>query len=46
MTRAWAIELAPFGIRVVSIHVAYLAGDKARFATGTQFTLDAGLLTR
>ncbi|MDR1410632.1 MAG: SDR family oxidoreductase [Spirochaetaceae bacterium] len=91
MTKAWAIELAPFGIRVVSIHptgvntpmndglaamegltpveiaersagnllpvpwieaedtaylVAYLASDKARFATGAQFTLDAGLLTR
>jgi SDR family mycofactocin-dependent oxidoreductase len=91
LTKAWAIELAPFGIRVVSIHptgvntpmndglaamegstpieiaersagnllpvpwveaadtanlVAYLASDKARFITGAQFTLDAGLLTR
>lgn len=92
LTKAWAIELAPFGIRVVSIHptgvntpmndglaelegataleiaersagnllpgvpwietqdvaelVLYLAGDRARFATGAQFTLDAGLLTR
>jgi len=92
LTKAWAIELAPFGIRVVSIHptgvntpmndglaelegataidiaersagnllpgvpwietqdvaelVLYLASDKARFATGAQFTLDAGLLTR
>jgi NAD(P)-dependent dehydrogenase (short-subunit alcohol dehydrogenase family) len=91
LTKAWAIELAPFGIRVVSIHptgvntpmndglaamegstpieiaersagnllpvpwieaedtahlVAYLASDKARFATGGQFVLDAGLLSR
>jgi NAD(P)-dependent dehydrogenase (short-subunit alcohol dehydrogenase family) len=91
LTKAWAIELAPFGIRVLSIHptgvntpmndglaamegstpieiaersagnllpvpwieaedtahlVAYLASDKARFATGAQFTLDAGLLSR
>jgi NAD(P)-dependent dehydrogenase (short-subunit alcohol dehydrogenase family) len=92
LTKAWAIELAPFGIRVVSIHptgvntpmndglaelegstaleiaersagnllpgvpwietddvaelVAYLASDRARYATGAQFTLDAGLLTR
>ena len=92
LTKAWAIELAPFGIRVVSIHptgvntpmndglaelegataleiaersagnllpgvpwietqdvaelVLYLASDRARFATGAQFTLDAGLLTR
>lgn len=90
LTKAWAIELAPFGIRVVSIHptgvntpmndglaamegatpleiaersagnllpvpwvepedvaglVLYLAGDKARYATGAQFVLDAGLLT-
>ena len=92
LTKAWAIEFAPFGIRVVSIHptgvntpmndglaelegataieiaersagnllpdvpwietedvaelVLYLASDRARFATGAQFTLDAGLLTR
>jgi NAD(P)-dependent dehydrogenase (short-subunit alcohol dehydrogenase family) len=92
LTRAWAIELAPFGVRVVSIHptgvntpmndglaelegataieiaersagnllpgvpwieasdvaelVLYLASDRARYATGAQFTLDAGLLTR
>jgi len=92
LTKAWAIELAPFGIRVVSIHptgvntpmndglaalegatpqeiaersagnllpgvpwietedvaelVAYLVSDRARFATGAQFVLDAGLLTR
>ncbi|WP_202107249.1 SDR family NAD(P)-dependent oxidoreductase [Agromyces seonyuensis] len=91
LTKAWAIELAPFGIRVVSIHptgvntpmndglaamegatpqeiaersagnllpgvpwietddvaelVRYLASDRARFATGAQFVLDAGLLT-
>ncbi len=92
LTKAWAIELAPHGIRVVSIHptgvntpmndglaaqegatpreiaersagnllpgvpwiepddvaelVLYLASDRARFATGSQFVLDAGLLTR
>ena len=92
LTKAWAIELAPWGIRVVSIHptgvntpmndglaelegataieiaersagnllpgvpwieasdvaelVHYLASDRARYATGAQFTLDAGLLTR
>jgi NAD(P)-dependent dehydrogenase (short-subunit alcohol dehydrogenase family) len=91
LTKAWAIELAPFGIRVISIHptgvntpmndglaamegstpieiaersagnllpvpwieaedtahlVAYLASDKARYVTGAQFTLDAGLLSR
>ncbi|MDR1408726.1 MAG: SDR family oxidoreductase [Oscillospiraceae bacterium] len=90
LTKAWAIELAPFGIRVVSIHptgvntpmndglaalegktpteiaeasagnllpvpwvecedvasmVLYLAGDKARYITGAQFVLDAGLLS-
>jgi NAD(P)-dependent dehydrogenase (short-subunit alcohol dehydrogenase family) len=91
LTKAWAIELAPFHIRVVSIHptgvntpmndglaalegstpleiaersagnllpgvpwieaedvahlVSYLASSKARYATGAQFTLDAGLLT-
>ena len=92
LTKAWAIELAPWGIRVVSVHptgvntpmndglaelegataieiaersagnllpgvpwieasdvaelVLYLASDRARYATGAQFTLDAGLLTR
>jgi SDR family mycofactocin-dependent oxidoreductase len=90
LTKAWAIELAPHNIRVVSIHptsvntpmndglaflenstpleiaersagnllpvpwiepedvanlVAYVAGDKARYVTGSQFVLDAGLLT-
>jgi SDR family mycofactocin-dependent oxidoreductase len=90
LTKAWAIELAPHNIRVVSIHptgvntpmndglaalegatpleiaersagnllpvpwieaedvahlVAWLAGDKARYATGSQFVLDAGLLS-
>lgn len=91
LTKSWAIELAPHGIRVVSIHptgvntpmndglaelegltprevaersagnllpvpwiepedvaqaVVYLASDKARFVTGSQFVIDAGLLTR
>lgn len=92
LTKAWAIELAPFGIRVVSIHptgvntpmndglaelegataieiaersagnllpgvpwietedvaelVLYLASDRARYVTGSQHTVDAGLLTR
>ena len=90
LTKAWAIELAPYNIRVVSIHptgvntpmndglaamegktpeeiaeasagnllpvpwiepedtaelVLYLASDRARYATGSQFVLDAGLLT-
>jgi SDR family mycofactocin-dependent oxidoreductase len=90
LTKAWAIELAPYNIRVVSIHptgvntpmndglaamegatpieiaersagnlqpvpwiepedaanlVAYLASDKARYATGGQYVLDAGLLS-
>ncbi|MFV0412431.1 MAG: mycofactocin-coupled SDR family oxidoreductase [Oscillospiraceae bacterium] len=90
LTKAWAIELAPFNIRVVSIHptgvntpmndglaamegatpieiaersagnllpvpwvepedvaelVTFLAGGKARYITGSQFVLDAGLLT-
>lgn len=90
LTKAWAIELAPYNIRVVSIHptgvntpmndglaalegatpleiaersagnllpvpwiesedvahlVNYLASDKARYATGSQFVLDAGLLS-
>jgi SDR family mycofactocin-dependent oxidoreductase len=91
LTKSWAIELAPHGIRAVSIHptgvntpmndglaalegktpqqiaeasagnllpvpwiepedvanaVLYLASDKARFFTGSQFVIDAGLLTR
>ena len=92
LTKAWAIELAPFGIRVVSIHptgvdtpmndglaalegatpqqiaersagnllpgvpwietkdvaelVLYLASDRARYATGGQYVLDAGLMTQ
>ncbi|MDR1014502.1 MAG: SDR family NAD(P)-dependent oxidoreductase [Coriobacteriales bacterium] len=90
LTKSWAIELAPFGIRVVSIHptgvntqmndslaamegstaqeigersagnllpvpwietedvaalVLWLASDKARYATGAQYPLDAGLLS-
>jgi NAD(P)-dependent dehydrogenase (short-subunit alcohol dehydrogenase family) len=91
LTKSWAIELAPYGIRVVSIHptgvntpmndglaalegltprevaersagnllpvpwiepedvaeaVLFLASPAARFITGSQFVLDAGLLTR
>ena len=91
LTKSWAIELAPYGIRVVSIHpsgvntpmndglaalegktpkeiaeasagnllpvpwiepedvanaVLYLASDRARFITGSQLVIDAGLLTR
>lgn len=91
LTKSWAIELAPHGIRVVSIHptgvntpmndglaelegltpreigersagnllpvpwiepedvaqaVVYLASEKARYITGSQFVIDAGLLTR
>jgi SDR family mycofactocin-dependent oxidoreductase len=90
LTKAWAIELAPHNIRVLSIHptavntpmndglaamegttpreiaersagnllpvpwieaedvaqlVAFLASGKARYATGSQFVLDAGLLS-
>ncbi len=90
LTKAWAIELAPYNIRVVSIHptgvntpmndglaamegmtpieiaersagnllpvpwiepedvanlVKFLASDKARYATGSQFVIDAGLLS-
>jgi SDR family mycofactocin-dependent oxidoreductase len=91
LTKSWAIELAPFGIRVVSLHptgvntpmndglaelegttpkeiaersagnllpvpwiepedvaqaVVFLASDRARFMTGSQLVIDAGLLTR
>jgi NAD(P)-dependent dehydrogenase (short-subunit alcohol dehydrogenase family) len=91
LTKSWAIELAPYGIRVVSIHptgvdtplndglaemegktpkeiaeasagnllpvpwvetrdvaeaVRFLVSDKARYLTGTEFVIDAGLLTR
>src|SRR5437773_7933457 len=91
LTKSWAIELAPYNIRVNSVHptgvntpmndglaelegltpreiaersagnllpvpwiepedvaraVVYLASDAARFVTGSQFVLDAGLLTR
>lgn len=91
LTKSWAIELAPYNIRVISIHptgvntpmndglaelegltprevaersagnllpvpwvepedvanaVIFLVSDEARFLTGSQFVLDAGLLTR
>jgi NAD(P)-dependent dehydrogenase (short-subunit alcohol dehydrogenase family) len=91
LTKSWAIELAPYNIRVVSIHptgvntpmndglaemegktpeeiaeasagnlipvpwiepedvaeaVVYLASEKARFITGSEFVIDAGLLTK
>jgi NAD(P)-dependent dehydrogenase (short-subunit alcohol dehydrogenase family) len=91
LTKSQAIELAPYNIRVISLHptgvntpmndglaemegatveeiaersagnllpvpwiepedvanaVVYLASDKARFITGSQFVLDAGLLSR
>lgn len=91
LTKSWAIELAPYGIRVISIHptgvntpmndglaalegktpreiaeasagnlldvpwvepedvanaVVFLASAKARYVTGSEFILDAGLLTR
>ncbi|TAE28890.1 MAG: NAD(P)-dependent oxidoreductase [Cytophagales bacterium] len=91
LTKSWAIELAPYTIRVNSIHptgvntpmndglaalegtttqeiaersagnllpvpwvepddvagmVLYLTSDAARYITGSQFVLDAGLLTR
>ena len=91
LTKSWAIELAPHGVRVVSIHptgvntpmndglaamegstpleiaersagnllpvpwiepedvaeaVVWLASSKARFITGSQLVLDAGLMTR
>ncbi len=91
LSKSWAIELAPYGIRVVSLHptgvntpmndglaalegstpreiaersagnllpvpwiepedvaqaVVYLASDRARFITGSEFIIDAGLLCR
>ena len=91
LTKSWAIELAPYNIRVISIHptgvntpmndglaalegltpkevaersagnlintpwveaedvanaVVFLVSDKSRFVTGSQFVLDAGLLSR
>src|SRR5688500_6145823 len=91
LTKSWALELAQYGIRVVSIHptgvdtplndglaamegatpreiaersagnllpvpwieaedvaeaVVFLVSDKARYLTGTEFVIDAGLLTR
>jgi NAD(P)-dependent dehydrogenase (short-subunit alcohol dehydrogenase family) len=91
LTKSWAIELAPYGIRSLSIHptgvntplndglaelegttakeiaersagnlqpvawiepedvanaVLFLSSDKSRYVTGSQFVLDAGLLTR
>jgi SDR family mycofactocin-dependent oxidoreductase len=91
LTKSWAIELASYNVRVISIHptgvntpmndglaalegqtpreiaersagnllavpwiepedvanaVVYLASDKARFITGSQFVIDAGLLSR
>jgi SDR family mycofactocin-dependent oxidoreductase len=91
LTKSWAIELAPYNIRVVSIHptgvntpmndglaelegatpkeiaersagnllpvpwvepedvanaVVFLVSEKSRFITGSQFILDAGLLSR
>jgi NAD(P)-dependent dehydrogenase (short-subunit alcohol dehydrogenase family) len=91
LTKSWALELAPYNVRVISLHptgvntpmndglaalegatpreiaersagnlldvpwiepedvaaaVVFLASDKARFITGSQFVIDAGLLTR
>lgn len=91
LTKSWAIELAPYNVRVISIHptgvntpmndglaamegatpqeiaersagnllpvpwievedvaesVLFLSSDKCRYVTGSQYVLDAGLLTR
>ncbi len=91
LTKSWAIELAPYNIRAISLHptgvntpmndglaamegmtpreiaersagnlinvpwvepedignaVVFLASDAARYLTGTEFVVDAGLLTR
>jgi NAD(P)-dependent dehydrogenase (short-subunit alcohol dehydrogenase family) len=91
LTKSWAIELAPYNVRVISIHptgvntpmndglaemegatpreiaersagnllpvpwiepddvaeaVVWLASPKARFVTGSQLVIDAGLMTR
>lgn len=91
LTKSWAIELAPYNIRVISIHptgvntpmndglaelegaspleiaersagnlikvpwvqpedvanaVVFLASEKSRYITGSQFVLDAGLLSK
>ena len=91
LSKSWAIELAPYNIRVISLHptgvntpmndglaqmdgktplevaeasagnlldvpwiepedvaeaVVYLASDKARYITGSEFVIDAGLLTK
>jgi NAD(P)-dependent dehydrogenase (short-subunit alcohol dehydrogenase family) len=91
LTKSWAIELAPHGIRVISLHptgvdtplndglarmegltplevaersagnllpvpwieprdvaeaLRFLVSDRARYITGTEFVIDAGLLTR
>lgn len=91
LTKSWAIELAPYHIRVLSVHptgvntpmnnglaelegatpleiaersagnlqpvpwvepedianaVVFLASNKARYLTGSQFVIDAGLLTK
>jgi NAD(P)-dependent dehydrogenase (short-subunit alcohol dehydrogenase family) len=91
LTKSWALELAQYGVRVVSVHptgvntpmndglaalegltpreigersagnllpvpwveaedvaaaVVFLASDRCRFITGSQFPVDAGLLTR
>lgn len=90
LTKSWAIELAPYNVRVISIHptgvntpmndglaemegttaleiaqrsagnlldtpwvetedvvnaLLYIASDKARYITGSQFVIDAGLLS-
>lgn len=91
LSKSWAIELAPYGIRVISLHptgvntpmndglaalegatpqeiagrsagnllpvpwiepedvaqaVVYLASERARYITGSEFVIDAGLLCR